>query len=124
MHCDSNAHCLLMPETNDFKCQCKPGYNGTGEECTDVCKGYCDNEGTCVKDSRGQPSCRCIGSFTGKNCSEKSEFFYIAGGIAGGVVLIIIVVLLVWMICVRYLINLRFNTKRLFNEMFKLFIRY
>jgi hypothetical protein len=68
---------------------------------TDVCTGYCDNEGTCVKDSRGQPSCRCIGSFTGKHCQEKSEFAYIAGGIAGAVIFIIIIVLLVWMICVR-----------------------
>ena len=101
MHCDANAYCLLIPETSDFKCECKPGYNGTGTECTDVCAGYCDNEGVCLKDSRGQPSCRCSGSFTGKHCMEKSEFFYITGGIAGGVVLIVIVALLVWMICVR-----------------------
>lgn len=101
MHCDANAYCLLIPETSDFKCECKPGYNGTGTECTDVCMGYCDNEGVCLKDSRGQPSCRCSGSFTGKRCTEKSEFFYITGGIAGGVILIIFVVLLVWMICVR-----------------------
>lgn len=101
MHCDANAYCLLIPETSDFKCECKPGYNGTGTVCTDVCLGFCDNEGVCLKDSRGQPSCRCSGSFTGKHCTEKSEFFYITGGIAGGVILIIIVVLLVWMICVR-----------------------
>ncbi|XP_032681239.1 sushi, von Willebrand factor type A, EGF and pentraxin domain-containing protein 1 isoform X1 [Odontomachus brunneus] len=101
MHCDANAYCLLIPETSDFKCECKPGYNGTGTVCTDVCLGYCDNEGVCLKDSRGQPSCRCSGSFTGKHCTDKSEFFYITGGIAGGVILIIIVVLLVWMICVR-----------------------
>jgi hypothetical protein len=68
---------------------------------TDVCTGYCDNEGTCVKDTRGQPSCRCIGSFTGKHCQEKSEFAYIAGGIAGAVIFVIIIVLLIWMICVR-----------------------
>jgi hypothetical protein len=101
MHCDANAYCLLIPETSDFKCECKPGYNGTGTVCTDVCLGYCDNEGVCLKDSRGQPSCRCSGSFTGKHCTEKSEFFYITGGIAGGVILVIMVVLLVWMICVR-----------------------
>lgn len=35
MHCDPNAYCLLIPETSDFKCECKPGYNGTGK----VCKG-------------------------------------------------------------------------------------
>ncbi|XP_069668601.1 uncharacterized protein uif isoform X2 [Periplaneta americana] len=101
MHCDPNAYCLLSPETNDFRCECKPGYNATGYICKDMCIGYCDNEGTCIKDSRGQPSCRCVGSFTGKHCQEKSEFAYIAGGIAGAVIFIIIIVLLVWMICVR-----------------------
>lgn len=68
---------------------------------SDVCDGYCDNEGVCVKDVRGQPSCRCIGSFTGRNCAEKSEFAYIATGIAVSVVVIIIIVLLIWMICAR-----------------------
>lgn len=67
----------------------------------DVCDGYCENEGNCVKDVRGQPSCRCIGSFTGKHCQEKSEFAYIAGGIAASVILIIFIVLLIWMICAR-----------------------
>lgn len=69
----------------------------------DVCDGYCENEGNCVKDVRGQPSCRCIGSFTGKHCQEKSEFAYIAGGIAASVILIIFIVLLIWMICARYI---------------------
>lgn len=101
MHCDSNAYCLLIPETSDFKCECKPGFNGTGKFCTDVCEGYCENEGSCVKDVRGQPTCRCIGSFTGKHCAEKSEFAYIAGGIAASVILIIFIVLLIWMICAR-----------------------
>lgn len=67
----------------------------------DVCDNYCQNEGVCVKDIKGQPSCRCIGSFTGKHCSEKSEFAYIAGGIAGGVIFVILIILLVWMICAR-----------------------
>lgn len=102
MHCDANAYCLLIPETSDFKCECKPGYNGTGHECVDVCLGYCDNEGVCLKDSRGQPSCRCSGSFTGKHCKEKSSFFYVTGSIAFGVFLIIIIVLFVWMICARF----------------------
>lgn len=76
MHCDPNAYCLLIPETSDFKCECKPGYNGTGKACTDVCDGYCENEGHCVKDIRGSPTCRCIGSFTGKftNFIKLQEF--------------------------------------------------
>nr|XP_022919679.1 sushi, von Willebrand factor type A, EGF and pentraxin domain-containing protein 1 isoform X1 [Onthophagus taurus] len=101
MHCDPNAYCLLIPETSDFKCECKPGFNGTGKVCIDVCDGYCENDGHCVKDVRGLPTCRCIGSFTGKHCAEKSEFAYIAGGIAASVILIIFIVLLIWMICAR-----------------------
>ncbi|KAK6617037.1 hypothetical protein RUM44_005394 [Polyplax serrata] len=101
MHCHRNAHCLLIQETSDFKCECKPGYTGNGTECRDVCENYCENEGVCVKDNKGQPSCRCIGSFTGKHCTEKSEFAYIAGGVAGGVIFIILIILLVWMICAR-----------------------
>lgn len=69
--------------------------------CTDVCDGHCENSGTCVKDLKGTPSCRCVGSFTGPHCAERSEFAYIAGGIAGAVIFIIIIVLLIWMICVR-----------------------
>lgn len=34
MHCDINAYCLLIPENSEFKCQCKPGFNGTGKVCT------------------------------------------------------------------------------------------
>lgn len=33
-HCDANAYCILVPETSDFKCECKPGFNGTGTTCT------------------------------------------------------------------------------------------
>ncbi|XP_022825719.1 sushi, von Willebrand factor type A, EGF and pentraxin domain-containing protein 1 isoform X1 [Spodoptera litura] len=101
MHCDVNAYCLLIPETSEFKCQCKPGFNGTGKVCIDVCQDFCDNGGECVKDARGEPSCRCTGSFTGRHCREKSEFAYIASGVAGGVIFIIFLVLLVWMICAR-----------------------
>merc|ERR1712051_1086842 len=37
----------------------------------------------------------------GKRCEEKSEFAYIAGGVAGAVIFLILLVLLIWMICVR-----------------------
>lgn len=109
MNCDVNAYCFLIPETGKFKCECKPGFNGTGRECYDVCDGYCDNEGICLKDSRGQPSCNCRGSFTGKHCTEKSEFAYIAGGIAASVILVIFIVMLIWMICARYVNSNNFS---------------
>ena len=49
----------------------------------------------------GKPVCQCAGSFTGDFCGEKSEFAYIAGGVAGAVIFLILLVLLIWMICVR-----------------------
>ncbi|XP_058454733.1 uncharacterized protein LOC131432461 isoform X2 [Malaya genurostris] len=100
-HCDPNAFCILMPHSFDFKCECKAGFNGTGMHCTDVCDGFCENSGLCVKDIKGIPSCRCKGSFTGVKCAERSEFAYIAGGIATTVIFIILIVLLIWMICAR-----------------------
>lgn len=71
----------------------------------DVCTGYCENNGKCVKDIRGQPSCRCVGSFIGPQCKDKSEFAYIAGGIAATVIFLIIIALFIWMICARYVKN-------------------
>ena len=53
------------------------------------------------QDKDGDPYCQCAGSFTGKRCEEKSEFAYIAGGVAGSVIFLILLVLLIWMICVR-----------------------
>lgn len=75
-----------------------------------MCKDYCRNEGICLKDKTGNPYCQCAGSFTGKHCETKSEFAYIAGGIAGSVVFVIILVLLIWMICVRANRGRRNNT--------------
>ncbi|XP_063614589.1 sushi, von Willebrand factor type A, EGF and pentraxin domain-containing protein 1-like isoform X2 [Penaeus indicus] len=101
MLCDSNALCLFISETSDFECRCKPGYNGTGEYCVDNCENYCENNGMCRKNENGEPYCVCSGSFTGNRCHLKSDFTYIAGGIAGAVVFVILIVLLVWMICIR-----------------------
>lgn len=28
--CDRHANCLFLKETNDFTCNCKPGYTGNG----------------------------------------------------------------------------------------------
>ena len=101
--CDRNANCLFQPP-NSFSCTCRPGYNGTGlgpDSCVDACEGFCRNDGICLKNKLGQPYCQCAGSFAGKQCEEKSEFAYIAGGIAGAVLFVILLVLLIWMICVR-----------------------
>jgi len=101
--CDRNANCLFKPP-NDFGCTCKPGYTGNGtrpDVCVDNCEGFCRNDGLCLKMKEGNPYCQCAGSFTGDNCEDKSEFAYIAGGIAGAVLFVIVLVLLIWMICVR-----------------------
>merc|ERR1712079_614833 len=79
-------------------CECKLGYAGSGEwgDCRDVCQDRCRNQGTCLKDKAGNPYCQCVGSFTGDDCETKSEFAYIAGGIAGAIIFLILLVLLVW----------------------------
>jgi len=111
--CDRNARCQFKPP-NDFTCTCKLGYNGTGigdNSCVDMCEGFCKNDGICLRTSLGQPYCQCAGSFAGKQCEEKSEFAYIAGGIAGAVLFVILLVLLIWMIFVRSNKSKRFNEK-------------
>lgn len=111
--CDRNAKCQFKPP-NDFTCTCNFGYNGTGfgqNSCSYMCEGFCRNDGLCVISDLGQPRCECVGSFTGKNCEEKSEFAYIAGGIAGAVLFVILLVLLIWMICVRSNKSKRVNEK-------------
>ena len=111
--CDRHARCQFK-EPNDFKCTCKLGFNGTGigpGSCTDKCEGFCRNDGLCVKTELGEPQCQCAGSFAGPQCAEKSEFSYIAGGIAGAVLFVILLVLLIWMICVRSNKTKRVNEK-------------
>jgi len=101
--CDRHARCQFKAP-NDFTCTCKVGFNGTGigpDSCQDKCDGYCRNDGECVKTELGEPKCQCAGSFAGAQCATKSEFSYIAGGIAGAVLFVILLVLLIWMICVR-----------------------
>ena len=112
--CDRNARCMFLQRENQPRCECKYGFRGNGrrwdgraeerpegEGCSDKCEGHCRNSGTCLLDKDGEAYCQCRGSFTGAKCEEKSEFAYIAGGIAGAVLFVIVLVLLVWMICVR-----------------------
>jgi len=103
--CDRNARCLFLKETNDHKCECKFGYEGDGDKgglgCKSKCDGFCRNGGSCLINKEGSPYCTCKGSFTGLNCAEKSDFAYIAGGIAGAVLFVIVLVLLIWMIFIR-----------------------
>lgn len=98
--CHKHAICLFRG-SNDHECQCKFGYKGNGTYCEDKCDGFCRNSGVCLLKDDGEPYCQCAGSFTGEDCGTKSEFAYIAGGIAGAVLFVIVIVLLVWMICVR-----------------------
>merc|ERR1712158_128864 len=80
------------------------------KQCTNPCtkEQLCDKNAHCLfKPNLGQNirryQCSCKQGYkvNGKNCEEKSEFAYIAGGIAGAVLFIIVLVLLIWMICVR-----------------------
>jgi len=119
--CDVHARCQFK-QPNDFTCKCALGYNGTGigpNSCVDMCEGFCKNDGLCVRTTLGLPKCQCAGSFVGDHCEEKSEFAYIAGGIAGAVLFVILLVLLIWMICARSNKSKRVNEKFLqqANEM-------
>lgn len=100
--CDANADCLYLIEKDEYVCECKSGFNKTDTgDCLDNCNNFCKNEGECKKDNVGMPFCECTGSFTGKKCQTKSQFLFVASGVAGAAVFIIILVLLVWMICLR-----------------------
>lgn len=36
MQCHAKAYCVLDPETSEFNCACKLGFNGTGKHCTGI----------------------------------------------------------------------------------------
>lgn len=102
--CQSNAACVYHEDSDTFACECLPAYvmKNSTQECLHACENYCENGGTCeVNPHTFKPRCMCPANFYGDNCTEKSEFVYVASGIAGAVIVIILLVLLVWMICVR-----------------------
>ncbi|XP_013781236.1 uncharacterized protein LOC106465521 [Limulus polyphemus] len=102
--CQANAFCVFRQETDTYSCECIPNYRLNKEtgECINICDNYCDNGGTCVAiPESNEPKCECLTNFYGDKCEKKSDFVYIAGGIAGAVIFIILLVLFVWMICVR-----------------------
>ncbi|GFW80085.1 sushi, von Willebrand factor type A, EGF and pentraxin domain-containing protein 1 [Trichonephila clavipes] len=102
--CQSNAACVYREDIDTFACECLPAYviNNSTQECAHACENFCENGGTCeVSPHTFRPKCMCPANFYGDNCTEKSEFVYVASGIAGAVIVIILLVLLVWMICVR-----------------------
>lgn len=102
--CQANAFCVLRDGTSRSTCECKPKYRleELTDQCVYICDDYCQNGGTCeVNPETHQPKCTCLSNFYGEKCEKKSEFVYIAGGIAGAVIFIILLVLLIWMICVR-----------------------
>ncbi|KAF8796737.1 Fibropellin-1 like protein [Argiope bruennichi] len=102
--CQANAQCVYREEIDNYDCECRPAYvkNNDTQECIHACENFCENGGTCeVSPHTFRPKCMCPANFYGDNCTEKSEFVYVASGIAGAVIVIILLVLLVWMICVR-----------------------
>ncbi|XP_067122803.1 uncharacterized protein [Centruroides vittatus] len=100
--CQANALCVFRDDTGSFSCECKPKYILEGDQCISICDDFCQNGGSCeVNPETDQPKCTCLSNFYGDKCEKKSEFVYIAGGIAGAVIFIILLVLLIWMICVR-----------------------
>ncbi|UYV83192.1 clec-78 [Cordylochernes scorpioides] len=102
--CQAYAFCAFRNDTGNFSCQCQDKYteDPASKECLYQCKDYCQNGGTCdFHPDTNKPRCSCLSNFYGEQCEKKSEFVFIASGIAGAVVVVIIIVLLIWMICVR-----------------------
>ncbi|XP_028967225.1 uncharacterized protein LOC108863645 [Galendromus occidentalis] len=102
--CHKNAYCVFIEDEQDFACKCMPKFKFSNEtaECVDVCEDYCENGGKCeIPQNAVEPRCVCHSNFYGERCERKSDFVYVAGGIAAAVVFLIVMVLLIWMICVR-----------------------
>lgn len=101
--CQANSYCVFSKETQNYTCECKPKYRmDDNEQCVYVCDDYCLNGGSCsANNENNRPRCDCPSSFYGERCERKSEFIYIAIGIAIGLAMIIFTIALIWMICVR-----------------------
>lgn len=73
-NCDSNANCVPLQDT--FRCVCKPGFEGTGQQCRDVdeCRlntDECHEFADCFN-SEGSYQCRCQQGYTGdgRDCRQ------------------------------------------------------
>ncbi|XP_074132140.1 signal peptide, CUB and EGF-like domain-containing protein 2 isoform X1 [Sminthopsis crassicaudata] len=83
--CHADAICQNTPTS--YKCSCKPGYQGEGEQCEDIDE--CDNEfnGDCVHECFNIPGnyrCTCYDGFMlaqdGHNCLDVNECLFNNGG--------------------------------------------
>lgn len=102
--CQANSYCVFNRDSQNYTCECKPKYRmNDDEQCVYVCDDYCLNGGTCsaTNENNNRPRCDCPASFYGERCERKSDFIYVATGIAIGLAIILFMILVVWMICVR-----------------------
>nr|KAG5713679.1 hypothetical protein BaRGS_024727 [Batillaria attramentaria] len=92
--CHVEAECVDLPD--EYYCICNPGYTGDGFNCTDVCEGYCGENGECGYGVSGDAVCSCKYGYTGPRCSDidfvsESLNSAIAGGVAGSVVAVVVI---------------------------------
>lgn len=102
--CQPNSFCVFNRDSQNYTCECKPKYQmNDHEQCVYVCDDYCLNGGSCsaTNENNNRPRCDCPAPFYGERCERKSEFIYVATGIAIGLAIILFMILVVWMICVR-----------------------
>uniref|UniRef100_A0A914VRL6 EGF-like domain-containing protein n=1 Tax=Plectus sambesii TaxID=2011161 RepID=A0A914VRL6_9BILA len=62
--CRNGGHCV-----DKQSCECPLGYAGANCE-RDLCRGYCNNGGICMRNETGGPKCKCPQGFSGLTCDE------------------------------------------------------
>jgi alpha-tubulin suppressor-like RCC1 family protein len=82
--CDKDAVCIDTPEF--FRCECKPGYRGDGNSCSDIdecAEGAhdCDDNASC-SNAPGSYQCACKDGFAGDGTACSSQYLAVASAVA------------------------------------------
>ncbi|XP_070194437.1 mucin-13-like [Littorina saxatilis] len=101
-YCDVNADCFHS--LGSFTCTCRQGFDDVspdlrvtpGEKCAATCS--CENNGTCIRDSRGNTECSCPDWYTGDSCEVNGkEILIISCSVIGG---LLVLTALLCVICI------------------------
>ncbi|XP_052813760.1 low-density lipoprotein receptor-related protein 1-like isoform X2 [Mya arenaria] len=72
LQCLNGGQCTWNATLNKIHCRCREGF--FGEKCENLtstyCDNYCENGGTCGRDSRGLRFCSCTEDYAGPRCEQ------------------------------------------------------